>query len=108
MTCPSCQGRGVFRVCYTDDPEPAATCDYALCCCRAGQWLRSDRNAGRATGSPLYLLLAARWDVDPSRFLPAEELLEPAELQARFGGTTPQKPALNLVDVGRTKPRTRL
>jgi len=108
MTCPSCHGRGVFRVCYADDPEPAATCDYALCCCPQGQRLRSDRNAGRRTGFPAYLLLAARWGVPPDRFAPAEELLEPAELAARFGTTVPQKPALNLVDVGRTKPRTRL
>ena len=56
-----------------------------------------------------FLLLAARWGVPPDRFAPAEALLESDELAARFGGKLPGTTvAINLADVGREKPRTRL
>ena len=103
--CPSCRDRGVFRVSYHDGAET----DYALCLCRQGRVLRSDRNAGRRTGYPLYLLLAARMGVEPERFQPAEALLEDDELAARFGGVVPVlTPAIDLAAVGRQAPKAKL
>ena len=78
MTCPSCNGHGLFKVCYHEgDPT-----DYALCLCKAGEAMRCARNNGKPV-TPQWQVWAHRQGIDPARVAPMEDLLTAEELAAR-------------------------
>lgn len=72
MTCPICADKGVTRVGYHD----GSPTDYGICLCGEGQRLRNDRNAGRATGYPLWMVWAAQNQIPHERIAMVEDLLE--------------------------------
>jgi hypothetical protein len=76
MSCPICAGKGVTRVNYHD----GSPTDYGICLCEAGQILRSDRNAGRSTGYPLWMVWAAEREIPHERIAMVEDLLDEHEL----------------------------
>jgi hypothetical protein len=81
MTCPSCNGQGVFRIAYLDD-SPA---DFAVCLCGAGEPFRVTQNNGKAH-VPAYQVWAIRHGIDPAHVAPMELLLTDEELASRGFG----------------------
>jgi hypothetical protein len=84
MTCRICEGMGLVRLCYKDDPQPMDTFDVAICLCPEGQRMRRARNGGRATGYPLWKVWAARAGFDESRVIKIEDEYGPDDLKRMF------------------------
>jgi hypothetical protein len=87
MNCPVCGDRGVMRVRYQD----GSLDDFGVCLCSAGMALRNDRNAvWKPLGYPLWHVWATREQVDLSRVLMVEQLLDEGELAQIPRGWLPQ------------------
>jgi hypothetical protein len=78
MTCPSCDGKGIFRIAYHDGSAP----DFAVCLCEAGAPFHVTENNGKAH-VPHYHVWAIRQGIDPAHVAPMEVLLTDEELAAR-------------------------
>lgn len=78
MTCPSCNGRGVFRVAYRD----GSPVDFAICLCAAGEPFRVTENNG-TQHVPHYQIWAIRSGIHPDHVAPMEVVLTDEELAAR-------------------------
>src|SRR4051812_23335808 len=83
MTCPICSDRGLLIQDWTDAPP-----DFAICCCPAAAWYRSDANAGKQTGYFGWQVWCAVQQVDPERVFRLEEIYSAAEL-AKVGLSVP-------------------
>jgi hypothetical protein len=78
MTCPSCDGHGVFRIGYTD----GSASDYAICLCDAGERMRIAKNHGIPV-TPHWQIWAHRQGIALEQVAPMEDLLTDEELAAR-------------------------
>ena len=85
--CPVCGGAvGIVRVRYHDGAPDA----FGVCFCPAGLQMRNTTNGATRTAYPLWMLWAAREQVDPTQVAMVEELLTDAELATiPLPGTVP-------------------
>jgi hypothetical protein len=97
MNCPVCGDKGMIRVKYRD----GAADDFAICLCAVGVRMRTDTNTWKATGYTLWMVWAAKEQVDTDRIYYAEDILEP-DVVARIPRTsaaTSSSPADNLAAI---------
>jgi len=71
MNCRICQDRGLVRLLDDNDVRRIG-----ICLCAEGQKLRSDKNAGKSTGYPLWNAWAASAGIPFDRIAPIETLAE--------------------------------
>lgn len=102
MNCPVCGDKGVVRVRYRDDSPD----EFGVCLCAVGVVLRNDKNAGKRVGYPLWLPWAAREQVDLTRVLMVEQLLDDAELAQIPRAKEPQ--AVSIAEAMNVNKRPRL
>jgi len=99
-SCQVCGGTGIVRVRYHDGAPDA----FGVCLCPAGRTMRNSKNAGKQTGVPLWLVWAAREQVDPAQIVMVEELLDDDEL-ARIPRTGTRPAATIAAAMQTRKPR---
>lgn len=93
MTCPSCNGVGVFRVAYKD----GSPSDFALCLCKVGEVMRCATNNGKPV-TPQWQVWAFRNGIPIEHVAPMEDLLTADEMAARgFKELTTQADALSAI-----------
>lgn len=91
MSCHECENTGVVPYVALDNPKAdtdvtAEDLCYALCLCPAGQWMRSNRNAGKPTEGYGWQLWAATYGIAPERICRLEDAFEPEDIaRAGFG-----------------------
>jgi hypothetical protein len=104
MSCNVCEGLGLVKVCYSDDPAPLETFEVAICLCDVGQRMRKARNGPKATGFPLWKVWAAKNGVDESLVLKLEDVCGPSELNEMFPrGVLTRRPVEDIVQAGQTR-----
>jgi len=105
MSCETCADHGVVKVNWNDAPE-----DYAVCLCQAGRNLRVTTNGYAKSVTPLWLLWAAREQVDPARVVMLEDIATPEEMQVwGFAEAEPgERLEQRLMALGKTKAKPRL
>lgn len=109
VTCPLCDGRGLYPFVEPSNPKPDSAITFAdlwfaVCLCDAGQTYRLDMNCGRQV-APLWRVWCAIHQVDPNRVFLLEDVFTAEQIAAAGYVASRQKPSREaaLLAAGRSK-----